>query len=188
MVTADHIPLAERDTIENKGRSPSGGKTSGSWRPHFNMGEFQPFPSCRYHYSGKTMVVKNPEEDAALGGGWARNPTAFDPYKGLRRLGPQHDPVKWADQWPVDGLSEGDRRKIKARLQRAHSAFWKLPDDPNADINAMRLAFDGVAQVLFAAGLLTEQLLANDIPRLVWSCSVRSPAAKRTWATPSNAS
>src|SRR5450759_505785 len=136
------------------------------------MGEFQPFPSCRYHYNGETTVVKNPEEDAALGGGWARNPTAFDPYTGPRRLGPQHDPVKWADQWPVDGLSEGDRRTIKARLKRSHSAFWRLPDDPNADIKAMRLAFDGVAQVLFAAGLLTEQLLANDIPRVVWDAAI----------------
>jgi hypothetical protein len=136
------------------------------------MGEFQPFPSCRYHYSGETRVVKNPEEDAALGGGWAKSPAAFAPYQGPRRLGPQHDPVKWADQFPVGGLSEGDRRTIKARLKRAHSAFWRLPDDPNADIKAMRLAFDGVAQVLFAAGLLTEQLLANDIPRLVWDAAI----------------
>jgi hypothetical protein len=172
MVTADQIPLAEYDTFENKGRSPSGGKDLLRLEAAFKMGEFQPFPSCRYHYNGETTVVKNPEEDAALGGGWARNPTAFDPYKGPRRLGPQHDPVKWADQWPVDGLSEGDRRTIKARLKRSHSAFWRLPDDPNADIKAMRLAFDGVAQVLFAAGLLTEQFLANDIPRLVWDAAI----------------
>ena len=138
------------------------------------MGEYQyrAYPAAKYHYTGNTIVVKNPEEDAALGGGWADRPNAFDPYKGPRRLGPQHDPVKWVDQWSVEGLSEGDRKKIKAQLLKAHAAFWKRPDAPNADSEAMRLAFDGVARVLFETGLLNEQPLAKEIPELVWDSAI----------------
>ena len=136
------------------------------------MGEFQPYPSCRYHISGKTAVVNNPVEDEALRSGWCKSPQAFERYRGPRQVEPNHDPVRWVDQWPVDGLSESDRRKIKAQLKRAHSVFWKSPDDPAAEIRAMKLAFDGVARVLFDAGRLTEQLLAKDIPGLVWDAAM----------------
>ena len=88
------------------------------------MGESQALPSCRYHYTGKTVTVNNAEEDAALGGGWAKSPAAFDPYKGPRRPDPKHDPAKWVDEWSVE-LSEGLRDKIKAQLWRAHKAFCR---------------------------------------------------------------
>jgi hypothetical protein len=138
------------------------------------MGQFQAFPACRYHYSGKATTVQNPEEDKALGGGWAKSPTEFAPYQGPRRLGPQHDPVKWVDQWLVEGMSEDHRKKVKAKLHRAHAAFWRSPDAPNADTDAMRLAFDfdGVAHVLFDAGFLNEPRLAKDIPQLVWDSAI----------------
>src|SRR5260370_31836421 len=119
------------------------------------MGEFQPYPSCRYHFSGKIATVNSPEEDTALGGGWADSPTVFDPYKAPRRLGPQHDPVKWVDRWSVEQLSEGDRTKIKAQLLRAHAAFWKSPEASDADTAAMKTAFDGIAHSLLDARLLS---------------------------------
>ena len=133
---------------------------------------FQAFPSCRYHYSGKTTTVQNSEEDAALGGGWAKSPTEFAPFQGPRRLLPQHDPVKWVDQWHVEGLSEGHRKKIKAQFLRAHAAFWDSPDAPDADTNAMRIACDGIGHILFDAGLLNEQHLTKDIPQLVWGSAI----------------
>ena len=136
------------------------------------MGEFQPYPSCRYHFTGKIATVNNPEEDAALGGGWADSPNIFDPYRAPRRLRPQHDPVKWVDQWSVEQLSEGDRTKIKAQLLRAHAAFWKSPEASDADTAAMKTAFDGIAHILLDAALLSEQRLAVDIPKLVWDSAI----------------
>ena len=138
------------------------------------MGNFQAYPSCRYHYSGKNTLVKNPEEEAALGGGWANSPAEWTPYQGPRQPKPQHqlEVVKWVDQWSVEGLSEGHRRGIKSQLLKAHAAFWRSPNAPNADTEAMRLAFDRVAQVLFDAGLLTEQLLEQDLPLLVWDSAI----------------
>ena len=112
---------------------------------------FQPYPACRYHYSGKTITVNNPEEDAALGGGWAPTPAAFAAYRGPRRTERQHDSTKWVDQWSIEGLSEGSRLMIKAQLLKAHAVFWRLPDAPNAAADAMRFAFDHIAQVLFDA-------------------------------------
>jgi hypothetical protein len=136
------------------------------------MGEFQPYPACKYHFSGKTIVVKNLEEEAALGGGWGNSPAAFDPYKAPRQLGRQHDSVKWVDHWSVEHLSESDRKKIKAQLLRAHGGFWKSPDTLDASAAAMKGAFDGIALVLFKAGLLSEQFLAVDIPQLVWDSAI----------------
>jgi hypothetical protein len=118
-------------------------------------------------------MVNNAEEEAALGGGWGNSPAAFAPYKGPRRDGPeQYDPVKWVDEWPVQVLSEAHRKKIKAQLLKAHAAFWRSPDASNAVTEAMRRAFNGIAQTLFDARLLTVQLLEKDIPPLVWDSAI----------------
>ena len=156
--------LSTRDTLENKERIPSTGATQ--------MGEFQAYPASRYHYSGKITSVQNAEEEKALGGGWARSPTEFAPYQCPRRLGPQYDPVKWVDQWSVEELSENQRKHVKAQLHRAHAAFWKSPDAPNAPTDVMRRAFDGLAHILFDAGLLNEDRLTRDIPQLVWDSAI----------------
>jgi hypothetical protein len=136
------------------------------------LGEFQAYPKCKYHYSGKTIAVQNPEEEKALGGGWANNPTAFAFYQGPKRALPQHDPVKWVDDWTVAGISEDHRNKIRVQLLRAHAAHWKSPEAPNADTEAMRLAFGGVAQVLLDAGLLSREHLLKEIPQLVWDSAI----------------
>ena len=130
------------------------------------------YPKCKYHWSGKDITVKNADEEAALGGGWANNPAAFGPYKGPRMAGSQHHPERWVDEWPISGLSPEARKKIKAQLWRADSEFWKAPDAPSADTAAMRLAFDGVANVLFSAGILTEDLLRDQIPLFVWDSAI----------------
>ncbi len=82
------------------------------------------------------------------------------------------DPVKWVEHWPVSDLSNKDRDKIKAQLLKADSEFWKSPDADSTDSAAMKLAFDGIAKVLFEAGILTEHLLHNEIPALVWDSAI----------------
>jgi hypothetical protein len=69
---------------------------------------FQPYPTTRYHYDGTTTItVKSSEEEKALGGGWARSFAEWDPYRLPRRAASQDNPVKWVDQWSLEGLSEG---------------------------------------------------------------------------------
>jgi hypothetical protein len=138
----------------------------------FPMGESRDFPRCVFHCSGKIVTVKNPEEEAALGGGWARHPADFIPYQGPRRVEAGHDPCRWVDVWRVEGLSESDRPKIKAELLRAHAVFWKAPDALHADAQAMSLAFHGVARILSDAGILNKQHLEEDIPELVWDAAI----------------
>jgi hypothetical protein len=132
----------------------------------------QEYPKVKYHWSGKEITVQTADEEGALGGGWANTPAAFAPYKGPRRAGAEHHPERWVDEWPISGLSPEDKKRIKAQLWRADSEFWKSPDAPAADTAAMRLAFDGVANVLFSSGILTEQLLRDQIPLLVWDSAI----------------
>src|SRR5437773_784104 len=87
------------------------------------------YPRWRYHWTGKSSLVKNSVEERALGGGWAGTPAAFDPYRGARPAKSEHqNPVKWVDEWPVPGLCSEHRNKIKAALLRADAAFARSPD------------------------------------------------------------
>jgi hypothetical protein len=132
----------------------------------------QKYPKVKYHWSGKETTVQTANEETALGGGWADTPAAFAPYRGPRTASAEHHPERWVDEWPISGLSDEDRQRIKAQLWRADSEFWKSPDAPSADTTVMRLAFDGVASVLFSAGILTEQLLRDQIPLFVWDSAI----------------
>jgi hypothetical protein len=134
---------------------------------------YQAYPKCKYHWTSDPATVKDADEEARLGGGWADSPAAFDAYRGARPARTdQQDVVKWVDEWPVPGLSSHDRKKIKAQLLRADAAFCRLPDGQSADVDCMRFAFDGVARVLFESGILTEQLLAKDVPEFVWNSAI----------------
>jgi len=42
------------------------------------------YPKAKYHRNGKTVTVKDADEEAALEGGWADTPAASDPSKGAR--------------------------------------------------------------------------------------------------------
>ena len=57
-------------------------------------------------------------------------------------------------------------------MLRADSAFWTSPEADGSDITAIKMAFNGVAKVLYKAGILSEQLLQNDIPILVWDSAI----------------
>jgi len=136
------------------------------------MPEFQPYPAIRYHYSGQETIVHNAEEDEALGGGWAERPHDWLRYKGARRLDPRHDPIKWVDQWPLESLRESLKNQIKARLLKIHARFWQNPDQPGADTEAMVVALDQIAQVLFDAQFLREHHLTHEIPELIWDSAI----------------
>jgi hypothetical protein len=133
----------------------------------------QMYPRWKYHWSGNRLIVKDAAEEAALGGGWADTPAAFHAYQGPRKPKTEHqDPTQWVDGWPVPDLADDVRRKIKAQLHRADAAFWNSPDAASADADAMRRAFREIAKVLSEAGLLTEGLLKNAIPALVWDSAI----------------
>ena len=70
------------------------------------------------------------------------------------------------------GLSSDHLRKISAQLLIADATFWKSPDTDSADPISMKLAFDGVAKVLFDAGILTEPILSGEIPVLAWDAAI----------------
>ena len=70
------------------------------------------------------------------------------------------------DAWTVADLSSEHRNRIKAQLLRADATYWRSPDAASAAMDAMRQAFAGVAKVLAEAGILTEELLKNEIIHL----------------------
>jgi len=72
----------------------------------------------------------------------------------------------------VEGLREEHRARIKGMLWKTHGAFWKAADTPNAELQAMKRAFNRVARVLSDAGLLTEQVLTQELPDLIWDSAI----------------
>ncbi|MGO8950277.1 MAG: hypothetical protein ACLQUY_21985 [Ktedonobacterales bacterium] len=118
------------------------------------------YPTVRYHWTKDAVIVNNAEEEAALGGGWADTPAAFEAYGGPRpaRTAGQNA-IQWVDDWPLPGVTSDDRQRIKIELLRADAEFWRSPDTHLAPLITMRRAFDGIARVLSVAGVLTESLL-----------------------------
>jgi hypothetical protein len=130
------------------------------------------YPRWKYHWTQKEQIVKNAEEELALGGGWAGTPAAFHAYQGPRKGTQRNGATKWTDEWVVPGLTDVVRRAIEAPLIRADAAFWRSPDSDSAELIAMRQAFTGVAKVLSEAGILTEELLRDELPQFIWDSAI----------------
>lgn len=131
------------------------------------------YPRAKYHWIKEIALVQNADEEAALGGGWADTSSAFAAYRGPRQARTaQQNPIRWVDAWQVPGMTSGLRKSIKLELLRADAEFWRSTDTPSAHLLTMRQAFDGIALVLFVGGVLTESLLGNEIPELVWDSAI----------------
>ncbi len=156
------------DGLERAGRSRSGtGVVARVYLPAL--------PTSKASLERKERHRQNADEEKALGGGWADAPDAFDAFKGARRpRTDEQNPLKWLDAWSVPGLLSEHRKKIRAELLRADAAFERSNDsDPeSAALPSMRQAFDGIARVLFEAGILTEDLLRKDVQQLVWDSAI----------------
>jgi len=133
----------------------------------------QNYPKMKHHWSKPEVTVENADEEKALGCGWADTPGAFIPYRGARRpRAVEPETIKWLDEWTVPGLLVGHRKRIEAQLWKADGAFERSHDPDSGAVAAMRQAFDGIARVLFDAGILTEDLLRKQIPELVWDSAI----------------
>ena len=133
----------------------------------------QKYPKYKYHWTKDPVIVHSGDEEAQLGGGWANTPAAFEPYQRPRPTQTdRQDPCQWIDEWSVPGMSGDHRQRIRAQLLKADAAFCRSPDPSAAAVDCMRLAFDGVARVLFESGILAAQLLRNEIPSLVWDSAI----------------
>jgi hypothetical protein len=80
------------------------------------------------------------------------------------------DPTLWVDEWPLPGLQEIDRVAIKSQLFKAHAAnaerrnsgisFYGQPE-------ALAQAFRGIAEILWSRGLITVEVLENQLPLFI---------------------
>jgi len=79
------------------------------------------------------------------------------------------DPTKWVDEWPLPGLQPIDRIAIKSQLLKAHSSAtqdtgtFHFQGPPKA----MQQAYRGIAEVLWARGLVTDEILETILPLFV---------------------
>ena len=130
------------------------------------------YPSWRHHWTKDAIVVNSATEDAALGGGWGK-PEAFSKYTGPRPIRTDdHDPTRWIGEWAVPGLLPDHQVKIRSHLLRADAMFERSADPDVGALSAMREAFDGIAETLFNAGILTEEVLRLALPQLVWESAI----------------
>ena len=82
------------------------------------------------------------------------------------------DPTRWVDEWPLPGLSETDRTRIKAALFKAHAGYLRAPMDSLGYIEAMQQSFSEIAAVLFNSALLTVPILENQLRLFVVEAAV----------------
>jgi hypothetical protein len=130
------------------------------------------YPKWKYHRNKAGAVVDNPEEEAALGPGWADAPGAFSEEAAIV-TSERSNPLEWVDHWQVPGLLAQQREKIKAQLLKAAAVFSRESPENHACHDApMKQAFNGIAEVLFGAGILTAKLLENEIRELVWDSAI----------------
>lgn len=129
---------------------------------------YQEFPKAKYHRTGKSVVVNNEDEEAALGEGWGDSPG------GPPGLPVGSDPLHWCDTWDLGALGLNAMGRIKAGLAAAHADVIESSRQNGSKIRrvSMQKAFDLLAQEYFSAGLLTDSLLTDSIPLMVYDAAV----------------
>jgi hypothetical protein len=130
------------------------------------------YPKCKYHRTKAAMIVNDADKEAALGAGWANSPGAFKDEAAIVTA-ERSDPLRWVNDWQVPNLLLQHRENIKAQLLKAEAAFAReSPTSISRHVAPMRQAFNGIAEVLFEARILTEQLLEKEIPNLIWDSAI----------------
>jgi hypothetical protein len=92
----------------------------------------------RHHWTEKSVVVNSADEDAALVGGWAGTPAAFDPCRGPGQARTaQQNAIRWVDDWLVPGVTvsrrphRADAGTLKTGFTRARGGLppeGRMPD------------------------------------------------------------
>jgi hypothetical protein len=127
----------------------------------------QEYPKWKYHRTGKSLVVKDAEEEAALGEGWGDSPAG--PF-GLQGA----DPLRRFDSWDLEGLSPEARGRIRRGVGDAHADVIESGPDHDSRVRqaSMRKVFGLFAEEYLNTGLLTESIIAEAIPQMVYDVAV----------------
>jgi hypothetical protein len=128
---------------------------------------YQTYPKCKYHRTGKTLTVKDADEEAALGEGWGDS--SVGPF-GLTNV----DPLQWFDERKLESLPPEAGDRIRQGLANAHADVIDsgADHDSSARRASIRKVFELIAQVYLDAGLLTESMLSQSIPQMAYDVAV----------------
>jgi hypothetical protein len=128
---------------------------------------YQEYPKLKYHRTGKTASVNDRETELALGEGWGDSP--YGPF-GLQ----EGNPLRWLDEWGLESLVPAARDSIREALTDAHASIIESGADHESQVRraSMKKIFDVVAREHLDAGLLTESMLTDTIPQVVYDAAV----------------
>jgi hypothetical protein len=134
---------------------------------------YQEYPKMKYHRTGKTVVVNDQEAELCLGEGWGNSPDG--PF-GLQ----EGNPLQWFDEWGLENVAPAARDRIREALTDAHADVIESGADNESQVRraSMKRIFDVFAAEYLDAGLLTESMLTDTIPRMVYDA-----AASGRWQT-----
>jgi len=126
------------------------------------------YPKCKYHRTGKTTIVKDVDAEAALGEGWGDSPG------GPSGLQDDADPFQRFDTWGLECLRSDARGRIRTGMANAHAGVIESGPDPDSRVRqaSMRKVFGIFAEEYLRAGLLTESMMDDSIPRMVYDAAV----------------
>jgi hypothetical protein len=111
--------------------------------------------------------VNDAEAELGLGEGWGDSPVG--PF-GLE----QGDPLQWFNKWGLESLVPAARDRIREALTDAHADIIDSGADDGSQVRwaSMKKVFDVIAAQYLDAGLLTESMLNDTIPRMVYDAAV----------------
>jgi hypothetical protein len=128
---------------------------------------YQEYPKMKYHRTGKTVVVNDREAELCLGEGWG---DSRDGPFGLQ----EGNPLQWFDEWGLESLGPAARDRIREALTHTHADVIESGADDGSEVRraSMKKLFDAIAAECLEAGLLTESMLNDTIPRMVYDAAV----------------
>jgi hypothetical protein len=128
---------------------------------------YREYPKVKYHRTGKIASVNDREAELALGEGWGDSP--YGPF-GLQ----EGNPLRWFDEWGLESVAPAARERIREVLTNAHADVIESGADNESQVRraSMKRIFDVFAAEYLNAGLLTESMLTDAIPQMVYDAAV----------------
>jgi hypothetical protein len=137
----------------------------------------QEFPRMIHYWDGRNEKVEDLESYLSWPAGWGSS-REFEKFLPLARKLDEDAMLRCADEWDLEGLNPDIRSRLQGVLLQGLSKVDGVYEKEelrvmhDATCTVMNGVFDGLASVLFEEKVLTEPIVTNALPDLVWLVAI----------------